>query len=272
VPPPNEPAKESIPPPSPPPDSPPKPKRAVVIPEINQEIVIDTSEGMREPFERGMSKLEVAIAAVADRVLHPSENLALRTVSGKCKTDDDGRLVVDFGIERRRPIIAALQRLQSRGARGEGTLLSSVISAITHIKPLPNTRRVVVLAGQFDQCKFGDDYVINEINRVKQGLDLEMRFIGLGVPPEDQALLSKLGERIGAEVAFTRSLEELRKALDYLWISKSRNEHTTLKFRSRHPRISPRHRSTDALETAAKGSNSAQNGSVERTSGTARCR
>jgi len=115
---------------------------------MNQEIVIDTSDGMKAPFDTAPAKLAAAVDALHQRNLHPAENLALRAFGGECHQDDGSRLLVSFGTRRRDRIERVASALQ---AHGKPTLVSGVISAVTDVKPLPHTRRVVVLTGHADK-------------------------------------------------------------------------------------------------------------------------
>jgi hypothetical protein len=184
-------------------------------PIMNQEIVIDTSDGMKDPFDTAPTKLAAAVDALHKRNLHPTENLALRAFGGACHEDDGSRLLVSFGTTRRERIERAARGLQTGG---QSTLVSGVISAITDVKALPHTRRVVVLTGHSDKC---EEEALRDIKTVIQAdkehpVDLEMRFIGLGVKREDEPKVREISEAVGGQAYFTHTVKELNDVLDYV--------------------------------------------------------
>lgn len=186
-------------------------------PIMSQEIVIDTSEGMKAPFDTAPTKLDAAVDALRKRNLHPAENLALRAFGGECHQDDGSRLLVSLGTNRRARIERAARGLQPHG---QPTLVSGVISAITDVKALPHTRRVVVLTGHVDKC---EEEAIRDIkNAIGQDkehrLDLEMRFIGLDVPAEDEARLQAISDAVGGRTFFTHTVAQLNEVLDYVLV------------------------------------------------------
>jgi hypothetical protein len=186
-------------------------------PIMNQEIVIDTSEGMSAHFDKGPTKLGAAVEALRTRNLHPAENLALREFGGKCHQDDGSRLLVSFGTNRRERIVSAASALQPRG---QPTLVSGVLSALADIQPLPHTKRIVVLTGHADRCQ--EDAVKEIKERIAayqqngQKLTLEWRFIGLAVSAEDQTNLKKIGDSVEGKAYFVNTAAELNDVLEYV--------------------------------------------------------
>jgi len=186
-------------------------------PIMNQEIIIDSSAGMSAPFDTAPSKLSAAIDALRARTLHPAENLALRAFGGTCHQDDESRLVVPFGTNRRNRIVKATASLQPRG---QPALASSVISALADLLPLPHTKRIVVLTGHADKCQ---EEALREIKQrieayeqAGQRLSLEVRFIGLAVPPEDKQALQEMADAVDAPMSFVNTVKELNDVLEYV--------------------------------------------------------
>ena len=201
-----------------PPPPPPLPKTDA--PFMNQEMVIDTSKGMGDPFEGGPTKLEAIARVLSARPFHKKENLALSGYGGACP--DGSRLLVDFGLDRRGDILRAAS---AQRPAGYATLLLGIKSALLRLidlsSPGPIARRLTVFTGHMDNC-FSDEQVFAEINRYKKDapkVDLELRFIGLGVSPQDEARLKALSDAVGAEVQFAHNLAELDSAAaTYLFI------------------------------------------------------
>jgi hypothetical protein len=188
-------------------------------PIMNQEIVLDTSKGMKDDFDGKPSKLDAAVAALRTRLLPREDNLALRTFGGACRQGDESRLLVRFGTNRRERIESASSGLVPRG---EPTLASAVIAALTDVQPLPQTRRIVVLAGHADHCY---EEAIREIKQRlaaqpktagKTPVELEMRFIGLSLSAADLPKMQQLSDAVGGRAFFVNTVAELNDALQFV--------------------------------------------------------
>jgi hypothetical protein len=184
---------------------------------MSQEIVIDTSAGMSAPFDSAPSKLSAAVEALRTRTLPPGENLALRAFGGECHQDDESRLLVSFGTNRRSRIVRAAGSLQPRG---EPALAAGVISALADLQPLPNTKRIVVLTGHADKCQAE---ALREIKarieayqRAGQQIVLEVRMIGLAVPLEQQDGVQQISDAVGGQAYFVNTIKELNDVLEYV--------------------------------------------------------
>jgi hypothetical protein len=189
-------------------------------PIMNQEIVLDTSSGMSAAFDTRPSKLAAAVEALRGRNLHPAENLALRAFGGACGEDEESRLLVPFGTNRRARIVQTAGDLTPGG---KPTLVSGVISALSDLHPMPHARRIVVITGHADACY---EEAIRELKqRVdaqpaapdgKQAVALEMRFIGLALSPADQSRVSALSSAVGGQHYFVDTVAELNNVLEYV--------------------------------------------------------
>jgi len=188
-------------------------------PIMNQEIVLDTSTGMSTPFDGKPSKLVAAVEALRSRNLHPAENLALRAFGGTCRQDDESRLIVSFGTNRRGRIVNASNSLEPRG---QPALVSAVISALTDIQPLAHTRRIVVITGHADACY---EEAIRELklrfeaqpkSATKDAVALEMRFIGLALSAQDAPRLQAISDAVGGQAYFVDTVAELNDVLQYV--------------------------------------------------------
>ena len=188
-------------------------------PLMNQEIVLDTSLGMKESFDGTPSKLQAAVDALRRRALMTNDNLALRTFGGTCRQDDESRLLVEFGTNRRSRIESASTGLVPQG---QPTLVAAVIAALSDVTPLPNMRRVVVLTGHADVCY---EEAIREIKQRfaaqpkatgKSPVELEMRFVGLSLPPAEVPKLQQISDAVGGHAYFVNTIAELDKVLQYV--------------------------------------------------------
>jgi hypothetical protein len=186
---------------------------------MNQEIVLDTSLGMKDSFDGVPSKLQAAVDALRRRALMTDDNLALRTFGGTCRQDDESRLLVEFGTNRRRRIESASTGLVPQG---QPTLVAAVIAALSDVTPLPNTRRVVVLTGHADVCY---EEAIREIKQRfaaqpkatgKSPVELEMRFVGLALPPAEVPKLQQISDAVDGRAYFVNTVAELDKVLQYV--------------------------------------------------------
>ena len=189
-------------------------------PIMNQEIVLDTSARMADPFDGKPSKLVAAVEALRSRNLHPAENLAMRAFGGECRHDDESRLLVPFGTNRRQRIVSAANAVKPGG---QATLVSGVISALSDIYPLPHMRRIVVITGHADACY---QEAIRELKlrfeaqpkaaTEKQAVALEMRFIGMALSAQDAPQLREISNTVGGQVYFVNTVAELNDVLQYV--------------------------------------------------------
>jgi hypothetical protein len=189
-------------------------------PWMNQEIILDTSLRMKDAFDGNTTKLDAAVNALGQRFFPVEDNLALRSFGGPCGKEGESRLLVPFGTNRRDRIESASSGLTPGG---QSTLLSAVNAALTDIQPLPHTRRVVVITGHADECRYEDP--IRELKqRVaalpkkagQQPVVLEMRFIGLGISPEDAQKIRAISDTVGGQAYFVETVSELNEVLQYV--------------------------------------------------------
>jgi len=204
-------------------------------PIMNQEIVIDASEGMGAPFE-GKTKLQAAVDALSTRTLHSSHSLALRAFGGECGPDPGSDLLVSFGTGRGERILEAAKGMQPRG---RPTLVSGVISALDdfdrleysnlasrvrsalgYSRRVENTKRLVVLTGHADQCsKEAVREIQEEIDAYRNAghtIKFELRFIGVGVSEQDQAQIRAVSDSVGGQAYFVQTLAKLDEALKFV--------------------------------------------------------
>jgi len=186
---------------------------------MSQEIVLDTSMGMKDDFDGKPSKLDAAVKALGDRFLPPGDNLALRAFGGTCRQDEESRLVVPFGTNRRGRIQSASSGLVPRG---QATLVSAVTSALADVQQLSHTRRIVVITGHADECY---EEAIRELKQRfeaqpkgpgKAAVVLEMRFIGLALSARDKPQVQQVSNTVGGRAYFVNTVAELNDVLQYV--------------------------------------------------------
>jgi len=186
-------------------------------PLMNQEIVVDASQGMDSTFDQGGTKLSAALEALRARNLHPDDNLALRVFGGDCNQENGTTLLVPFGTNRRDRIVRASDRIKSHGVP---TLAMGVIAALSDLRGLQHAMRIVVLTGHADQC-FKDAVrdIKDRFEAYRQEghqLELEVRLIGLGVSVEDRGHLQDVSDAVGARAYFVNTNAQLNDVLDYV--------------------------------------------------------
>jgi hypothetical protein len=188
-------------------------------PIMNQEIVLDTSMGMKDDFDGRPSKLDAAVGALHKRILPRDDNLALRTFGGTCRQEDESRLLVRFGTNRRSRIERASSGLVPSG---QPALASAVISALADVQPLPHTRRIVVITGHADACY---EEAIREIKQRFEAqpkatgetpVELEIRFIGLALSAPDVPRIQQMSDAVQGRAYFVNTVAELDDVLQYV--------------------------------------------------------
>jgi hypothetical protein len=193
--------------------------RRTTPPNMSQEIVLDTSMGMKDDFDGKPSKLDAAVKALGDRFLPPGDNLALRAFGGTCRQDEESRLLVPFGTNRRGRIQSASSGLVPRG---QATLVSAVTSALADVQQLSHTRRIVVITGHADECY---EEAIRELKQRfealpkgagKDAVVLEMRFIGLSLSARDKPKVQQVSNTVGGRAYFVNTVAELNDVLQYV--------------------------------------------------------
>jgi hypothetical protein len=188
-------------------------------PTMNQEIVLDTSTGMKNDFDGKPSKLDAAVNALRKRIMPEGDNLALRAFGGLCRQDGESRLLVPFGTGRRGRIERAANGL---APGGQSTLVSAVIAALTDIEPLPHTRRVVVITGHADQCyeegirELKQRFAAQPKTAGKEPVVLEIRFIGLSVSAADAPKIRQISDAVKGQAYFVSTAAELDEVLKYV--------------------------------------------------------
>jgi hypothetical protein len=188
-------------------------------PLMNQEIVVDASEGMDSNFDdQKHTKLTAAVEALRTRDLHPDDNLALRVFGGECNQANGSNLLVSFGTNHGNRIVRAAEGIKK--PRGKSTLVMGLVSALSDLRGLQHAMRIVVLTGHADQC-FTDAVrdIKGRIDAYRQEghpLELEVRLVGMGVSTEDQSRLQAISDAVGAQVYFVNTIAQLNDVLGHV--------------------------------------------------------
>jgi hypothetical protein len=173
-------------------------------PRDSTEFVLDSSSRMSGTFD-GKKRIEWAVEALAGKTLLQTENIAVRSFGGNCPSGT--RILMPFRVGLSKDDIrGASKRLERPGeVGGMAALLDAVTRAMSDVKAFPNKRRVIVVTGGLDECGVTKETFATEIARLKNDkegdLDLDLHFIGVGVPPDEAEFLKTLPGRTGARVS-----------------------------------------------------------------------
>jgi hypothetical protein len=186
-------------------------------PRDSTEFVIDSSSRMTGTFD-GKTKIAWALEALAGKTSLPTENIALRSFGGDCSAGTSMLMSFRVGLSKDDFRRAANRLARSGEARGAAALLDAVTRAMSDVKAFPNKRRVIVITGGLDECEFkGKEVFAAEIARLKNDkegdLDLDLHFIAVGAPPDEEEFLKTLPARTGATVSLVHTGTELQAAL-----------------------------------------------------------
>jgi von Willebrand factor type A domain len=188
----------------------------------NVEIVFDASAAMNEPFEGG-TKRDAAIQALTN-YLHAgsrnsvadADNLAFRTFGGPCDGDNT-ELKVDFSTGNSKAIENASRKLKPAG---ETTLAKAVVDAtgdLTADRFKGKSKRIIVITGGEDCHKDQAAGIIqsslNERAKGGEKIELDLRFIGLGLSLQQKEQLENVAKASGGEADFADTAKELDTAL-----------------------------------------------------------
>jgi len=186
----------------------------------NTEIVLDRSNSMLEMFD-GKTKLVAAVEAAKDVLasVASSDNLALRQFGGAC-AGENTTLAVKFSQNN----VKRLQKwLGTLALDGQASLAHAVIEATGDFNdttrfPKDVSKRIVVIIGSDDTCLRKDPLpaIRERIERAKRSgsnIEMDFRFIGLGLAPQQQANVTKIAEATGGTATFVESQEGLRNVL-----------------------------------------------------------
>jgi len=186
----------------------------------NTEIVLDRSKAMLEKFD-GKTKLVAAVEAAQDvlSLVASSDNLALRQFGGAC-ANENTTLAVKFSQNN----VKRLQKwLGKLAVDGQASLAHAVIEATGDFNdttrfPKDVSKRLVVIIGSDDTCLRKDPIpaIRERIERAKRSgsnIEMDFRFIGLGLTPQQQANVTKIAEATRGTATFVESQKDLRNEL-----------------------------------------------------------
>jgi Mg-chelatase subunit ChlD len=180
----------------------------------NIEIVVDASEGMREPFH-GKTKQD-AIRAAFEEVLSKQtadrDNLALRVYGGDCTGENNTRLVVNFRRNNQDKIRNALRDLK---LQGRAPLASAVVKATGDFSRASDVdKRIIVIAGDGGCEPNADKYIRDRLaNAADKKIKLDFHFIYLGESAEQFKKLQEVAQATGGMALPADTPERLRAAL-----------------------------------------------------------
>lgn len=183
------------------------------------QIILDTSEGMGEPFGDG-TKLDAAVEAVEKYVVPlDAEGLALRRTGLSC--DEGSRQLVDFGTGHADDVV---DEAREQHAEGRSTLAYAVIEAIAEFRASDDfqgsasSRQIVIITGGVggEECLGSEAGA--EIRRQLEdsGIDATFKMVALSPTPSANERLQAFEQALGgeAEFAVVDTPEELEEAVD----------------------------------------------------------
>ncbi len=184
----------------------------------NTAIILDTSEGMGEPFGGG-TKLDAAVKAV-ERYVVPldGEGLALRRTGRSC--DEGSARLVDFGTGHADDVV---EEAREQHAEGRSTLAYAVIEAITEFTASDDfqgpasARQIVIITGGVggEEC-LGSEAGAEIRRRLEgSGIDATFKMVALSPSPSASERLESFEEALGeeAEFAVVETPEELEEVV-----------------------------------------------------------
>lgn len=190
----------------------------------NTEIVLDRSAAMNQEFENG-TKLQAALASVEKVLLEQvadRDNLAFRLFGGTC--DDDGtKLALNFHQNNAGQLRNLLHNIKADGQTG---LARAVIDASSDFNDPERfkgvSKRIIVITSGDDSCLKDAVAAIRErFERSKRNgfeIQLDYRFIGVGVIPSEQQRLAEIAQITGGKVVFADHPHELDNVLHQLLV------------------------------------------------------
>ena len=180
----------------------------------NIEIVVDASEGMREPFH-GKTKQETIRAAfeeILSKQTADRDNLALRRYGGNCTTGNNTRLLVGFGRHNQDRIRNLLRDLK---LAGQAPLASAVVKATGDFpRAVDIDKRIIVIAGDGGCEPNADKYIRDRLTSSGASkIKLDFHFIYLGESAEQFKKLQDIASATGGMALPADTPERLRAAL-----------------------------------------------------------
>ena len=195
-----------------------KPKKILT----NIEIVVDRSQGMREPFDGG-TKWEAALSAIDNALsvqVADADNLSLRQFGGLC-VGQSTELLVDFDTHNRN---AVRERLRGIILDGETTLTSALVEATGDFNDLDRfggvRKSLIVITGGEDSCHQDAAERIRQrlqnMANIGAPIDVSFRFIGMGLTQNQKEDFEKIASETGGRVVFAESERELQDKLSHV--------------------------------------------------------
>lgn len=197
----------------------------------NVAIVLDRSAAMAQPFDGG-TKWDAVIQALDSKMepIGDGDNLALRTFGGPCRGKNTELLVgFDHGNKE-----VVRSRLRSLKPAGETSLTDAMIAAIGDFNDperfAGRNKSIIVITGGEQFCSDAPAEAIRKRLSKQisndQPIELEFRYIGVGIPAPLQEELIRVAEDTGGTAHFPETTEEIEQELgdhidaavaDYAW-------------------------------------------------------
>lgn len=174
----------------------------------------------------GVTKMKAALGALNSvfYTVASKDDLALRQYGGNCDGDNT-KLLIRFGQNNTPRMRKSVTDFAAKGnaiLSGAPTLAHAVIEATGDFNDKQRSKRIVVIAGSSDSCLGGD--LSATVGAVKERaarlrtsgsqISSEFTFIGLALPPEQQASVSTIAHAIGGRTAFVNRRQDLNSVIE----------------------------------------------------------
>jgi hypothetical protein len=185
---------------------------------LNIAIVFDRSSAMNASFGEG-TKFDAAKGTLAGilELQSRNDNFAWQEVGGPCGDAASNEYWLPFGPGKERLV----QRVRALPApSGESSLVRAVVeatSSFNQLRQLQNRKStIVVISGGYDQCRHADPAAaIKERLASYPEVVVDLRFIGVGLPPGAQSEFRALAKATQGRFTNAQDTTQLRSALQH---------------------------------------------------------
>jgi hypothetical protein len=200
----------------------------------NTEIVLDRSEGMKQRFPDGTTKLDLASRAV-DLILRNEilgDNVAFREFGGSC---DDDHIHLPPTLPFSEDNAARIRKKIEPNAlvpKGKATLVAAIRHAIADFADAQRfgglDKRIIVITGNLDACGNEIVKVVAQLNKLandsqgkrKESIMLDLNFIGIGLDSAAKLEFDGYAERTGGSAHFADNPQQLQNVVEIVEVAR----------------------------------------------------
>jgi outer membrane murein-binding lipoprotein Lpp len=191
-------------------------------PQEGTEIVLDRSAAMARQFEPNLTKLEVARGVLSDDTtlsISDATNVAFRQFGGACN-DSMTALALGFAKGSSGRLHSLLDAIQPEGEASLFLALQKAVRDFDGDRFKGKTKRIIVIWGGSVDCR-GDSarsmkdiaQLLEDKSRADPNFRPDLRFIGMGLLPEQKDGLAKIAEVTNGQFIPVENRKELSVAL-----------------------------------------------------------